>query len=78
MKNNGVFKEQDILRRLTNVRGRDLPADKWFAEKVRTEGCIKVAYIVLCDKWLPSFVEAALLQAYYTEHRQLPPWNESF
>jgi len=53
-------------------------ADVWFAKMIQQDGAIDIEYVVLERPWLPSFVEAALLQSYFTRHGRLPPWNKSF
>jgi len=67
----GNPKKQDLFGRLKNSR-------KVPFEDMVSEGAIVVEYIVLDQMWLPAFVEAALLQAYFTKHHRLPRWNDKF
>ncbi len=74
----GRYKNQNLLQRLTNVRSRDVRADVHFAEIITAEGGIDVEYFILTPPWIPSFVEAALLQAYFNAQGRLPRLNKAF
>jgi hypothetical protein len=74
----GQFKPQDLVGRLTNVQTKDVPADRWFAEMIQREGAVTVEFFILEPPWLPSFIEAALLQTYFARYQRLPTWNKSF
>ena len=73
----GHFKGQDILRRLKNVKTRDVYADDWFRSLLQEKGHLVIEYIFLPISKSPAFVEAALLQAYLNEHHRLPYKNKS-
>jgi len=73
----GQFKGQDVPRRLKNVKGGDIFADKWFGDLLQEKGPLIIEYIFLPKSKSPAFVEAALIQAYLNEHHRLPYKNRS-
>jgi hypothetical protein len=75
----GFFKEQDVPRRLKNVKGGDLDADKWFSSLLEEKGALVIEYVFLGKSPIsPSFAEALLLQAYFNEKGCLPIRNKAF
>lgn len=73
----GQFKGQDVPGRLRNVRGDDVGADQWFRQLLLEAGPLAIEYLILAPPFAPAYVEAALLQAYLVEHKQLPPKNHA-
>ena len=73
----GDFKEQDLIGRLTKRRGK-ISANEWFSELCRKIGPIEIEYFILSKGEAPAFIEAALLQAYFNEYGHLPIENKSF
>lgn len=75
----GVFKGQNLLRRLKNVRGNDISADNWFGSLLQEMGSLKVECLFLTEKPIsPILAESILLQAYLNEYGKLPVRNKGF
>jgi hypothetical protein len=75
----GIFKEQDVPRRLKNVKGGDEIADHWFGDLLEEQGALVIEYVLLGKSPIsPSFTEALLLQAYFNEKGCLPIRNKVF
>ena len=72
---NGEFKNQDLIGRLTNVRG-EISANEWFKNLYKEKGPLIVEYILLPETISPGYVENLLLQLYLNEHGRLPCKNE--
>jgi len=73
---NGEFKNQDLIGRLTNVRGEKISANEWFKNLYKEKGPLIVEYILLPETESPGYVENLLLQLYLNEHGRLPCKNE--
>lgn len=73
----GQFRGQDIPKRLKNVKGNDIPANKWFQDLSQEKGPFVIEYIFLPPSMSPALIEAVLLQAYLNEHHGLPYRNKS-
>ncbi len=73
----GDFKGQDLVRRLTNIRGK-VRANMWFSDLCRKFGPIEIEYFILSKREAPALVEAMLLQGYFNESGHLPRENKSF
>jgi hypothetical protein len=73
----GQFKDQDLPVRLRNSRGK-ISANQWFRELVEERGALVVEYLVVEAPVTPAYVEATLLQAYFVEHKRLPPKNKEW
>lgn len=71
----GRFRKQDIPGRLTNIRGTENPNDQ-FQNLLQEKGPLIIEYIFLLVSKSPSFVEKALLQAYFNEFNRLPYKNK--
>jgi hypothetical protein len=74
----GCFKDQDVFRRLKNVKsekGHYVSADCWFGNLVRERGPIRIDCFSLTPARSPAFIEAALLQAYLNTYKRLPYKN---
>lgn len=74
----GNLKRQDIPMRLRNVRGNDLKTDHWVREMHDKRGSLIVEYFIIDAPIAPSYIEAALLQAFLAEHNRLPLKNNAF
>lgn len=72
----GQFKNQDIPKRLKNVKN-NIYADEWFRNLLQKKGPLVIEYIFTSISMSPAFVEASLLQAYLNEQHRLPYMNES-
>ena len=75
--NNGKYKGQDILGRLTNIRGKT-PSNIWFSYLIDKYGAISVDYCYLPVSKSPTLMESLLLQSYLNEFGCLPPENKTF
>lgn len=73
----GIFKGQDVPKRLRNVKGENVSADVWFRNLLQEKGPLIIEYIFLSKSKSPALVEAALLQAYLNEYHSLPYKNKS-
>jgi hypothetical protein len=75
----GVFRMQNLPKRLKNVKGGDKPSRVWFHEMMEAYGTLIVEYILLLESpHSPALVEGVLLQAYLNEHGSLPEKNSAF
>jgi hypothetical protein len=70
----GRYKAQDIMGRLTNTR-KGGSANSVFDGYRRKYGSIRIEYISLPLDCSPTLVEAYLLQAFLNENGKLPPEN---
>lgn len=79
---NGSFKTQDLRKRLNNKQDRKQKRQDFLSKKIAEDTKIKQIfiewYIIDERKYLPSLIEAQLLQDYYTQHSCLPIWNNEF
>jgi hypothetical protein len=75
----GYIKDQDVPRRLKNVKGGDMNADQWFLDLLDEAGALEIEYVFLGKSPIsPSFAEALLLQAFFNEYGCLPIRNKAF
>jgi len=74
--NSGRFKGQNILGRLTNIRGKT-PSNIWFYELFDEQGPLLIEYVFLPILKSPALVESLLLQSFLNEFRRLPIKNKS-
>ena len=74
----GMFRSQDIPKRLKNIRTKQTPSNKWFAELLMKYGPLSIEYVFLPTTQSPALIEALLLQAYYNQYHCLPLENKSF
>ena len=75
----GNFKDQDIPRRLKNVKNENISANEWFKNLVSDMGPLIIEYIFLRETpKSPTLVASLLLQAHFNEHNSLPCRNNSF
>ena len=69
---------QDIPGRLTNVKGKDIPADEWLRSPIRETGPLVIVYgLFAAVPRSPALVEALLLQAHLNEYGCLPYRNKA-
>ena len=78
----GSFKDQLLNKRINNKQD-GIPRKDFFSQKLEKENIemLKIYWYVTFNnefKDLPAFVEAMLIQSYYTENRCLPAWNKTF
>jgi|GEM_PF-716537 len=80
LKSDGKFCEQNLRGRMTNKQG-GVPRAEFFAKKMANAYSNSLHFEWFAEnidgkqRFLPFFVEAQLLAAYFTENRCLPPWN---
>jgi len=74
--NIGKFKGQDILGRLTNIRG-ETPSNVWFSELFDEQGPLLIEYVFLSILKSPTLIESLLLQSFLNEFGHLPLKNKS-
>ena len=79
---NGEFSKQALKQRLLNKQD-GMKRQDFFDSRIEKEQLdgIKVEWYVTVDKGkivLPGYVEAVLLQTFYTAFGKLPKWNEKF
>lgn len=78
IKNDGSFKNQGLLKRLTNVRNNKT-ANNYFKELFCDDiDKIIIEYFETSDGIIPSFVEASLVQEYFSKFLRLPLLNKSY
>ena len=78
IKNNGTSKNQGLLKRLTNVRNNKT-ANNYFKELFCDDiDKIIIEYFETSDGIIPSFVEASLVQEYFSKFLRLPLLNKSY
>lgn len=82
IKNNGDLKKQDLKKRLNNVQDNKPRAD-YFKENLKENEGLNELYFdwYIIDpetKILPAFLEAVLIQEYYSKHQALPAWNNGY
>jgi len=78
VKNNGTFKNQGLLKRLKNVRNNKT-ANNYFKELFCDDiDKIIIEYFETSDGIIPSFVEASLIQEYFSAFSKLPLLNKSY
>lgn len=82
--NDFKLEEQDVVRRLKNVRGKGKKADEWINELCQ-ECCNDGLYILVVKinspsetKIAPAFIEGLLLQAFLKVNGRLPKYNKGF
>lgn len=73
----GIFKYQDVPKRLKNVKERDTSADIWFKNLLQDKGPLFIEYIFLPKSMSPALVETTLLQAFLNQYGRLPYKNKS-
>lgn len=78
---NGCYEAQNLRKRLNNkqdgMRRRDFLLKKMNEDDEIRQIYIEW-YIIDEQKYLPAFIEALLLQDYYTKNSCLPIWNNKF
>jgi hypothetical protein len=78
IKNDGTLKNQGLLKRLTNVRNNKT-ANNYFKELFCDNiDEIIIEYFETADGIIPSFVEASLVQEYFSKFLRLPLLNKSY
>lgn len=78
IKNNGSFKNQGLLKRLKNVRNKKT-ANNYFTELFCDDiDKIIIEYFETSNGIIPSFVEASLVQEYFSKFLKLPLLNKSY
>ena len=78
---NGCYEVQCLKDRLNNSQcgmGREKFLRKKMEENKEIQQIFIEWYIIDEQKYLPAFIEALLLQDYYTENSCLPIWNNKF
>ena len=72
---NGIFKEEDLEKRLVN-REKDQTRQIIFGNRVLKHGELLIEYIIeISNNLIPGYLEAQLLQAYFDDHGVLPVDN---
>ena len=78
---NGCFKAQYLRGRLNNQQD-GMRREDFLLKKINEDNEIQQIviewYIINEQKYLPSLIEAQLLQEYYTQNLCLPIWNKDF
>lgn len=78
---NGCYKAQDLRLRLNNKQD-GMRREDFLLKKLNENNEIQKIfiewYILDEQKYLPGFIEALLLQDYYTHNSCLPIWNNEF
>lgn len=78
---NGCYKEQNLRERLNNKQD-GMRREDFLCKKMKEDREIQQIviewYIINEQKYLPAFIEALLLQEYYTKNSCLPIWNNGF
>jgi hypothetical protein len=75
MQQDGTLKPQDFEKRLVNNEDGK-PRNSRMGARVSQYGDLLIEYVILNpQKLAPGYVEARLLQAFFDEHRHLPPDN---
>lgn len=78
IKNDGSFKNQGLLKRLTNVRNNKT-ANNYFTELFCNDiNEIIIEYFETSDGIIPSFIEASLVQEFFSKFSKLPLLNKSY
>lgn len=78
IKNDGSFRNQGLLKRLKNVRNNKT-ANNYFKELFCDDiDKIIIEYFETSDGIIPSFVEASLIQEYFSKFLRLPLLNKSY
>lgn len=80
---NGSFKRQMMQDRINNKMNSKLTRANFFKNHFEKSKCdfIRIDWYVTFDKKnrdLPKYVEAKLIQEYFTHFDKLPEWNNSF
>lgn len=73
----GIFKGQALIGRLTNSRNNQ-SSRPYFREKFMNNPGINKLVIMCCKvnkQFIPSYLEACLIQDYYNHKKTLPEWN---
>jgi len=77
----GACGNQGLAGRLKNTHGKE-PREKWFRGLMEHEqsGLSVAWYVTLDDECddLPGYVEAKLIQCFYSTYQCLPKYNKSF
>jgi len=83
LRKDGTFSDQKLLGRLEKGKQNRIPRRRFFQEKMETLGLDELEFrwfVTFSEntKIIPAKAEADLIQAYYTQHKKLPDWNEEF
>lgn len=77
----GIPKAQELKKRLNNQQA-GIQREKFLLQKLKEDKKINKIiiewFIIDAKKHLPGFVEAKLLQEYYSKYSRLPIWNKEF
>lgn len=77
----GCYRTQNLKSRLNNKQDR-MRRENFLIKKMNEDDDIRQIfiewYIVDQQKYLPSYIEAQLLQDYYSQNSCLPMWNNAF
>ena len=77
----GKPRAQDLKGRLNNIQD-GMRREDFLRKKINEDNAIQQIviewYTIDENKYLPSFIEAQLLQEYYTQNKCLPIWNKEF
>lgn len=79
VKNNGTYSKQNLRKRLANKQDGKSRED-FFREKLIKTPKMKlyIEWIIWDNDILPTYIEARLIQKYYSKYLKLPLWNKSF
>lgn len=81
VRQNGIFQTQQLRERINNRQEKQLRQtflNSMLQSDYTIHQIIIEWYIVNTRKFLPAFIEAQLLQNYYSLHQSLPLWNKEF
>ncbi len=79
IKQDGTFKDQNISKRLKNIRGKQTANDYFKNVMLDNDfNDLTIHCIETLPKKLPAFVEADLIQRFYDSENKLPLLNKSF
>jgi hypothetical protein len=83
MQQNGKFRGQMMYGRINNKMNSKLTRAQFFNNHFQTSNCDLIRidwYVTYNDEFLdlPKYVEANLLQEYYSLFGKLPEWNNGF
>jgi len=84
MHDTGKMSKQTIKKRLRRKQGKEMRKE-WVPNIMKKKGetSIYIRYFITFDpngdkKKLPVYIEATLMQDYFENRNDLPPWNKSF
>ena len=79
--NNGDFEKQQLRERLNNQQHEMRREDffKWKMSQSKNLHKLIIQWLIIKDNsFMPAFLEALLIQLYYSKYHKLPLWNRSF